>query len=165
MRIRTPSIEEIGFLTDLGNRTGIFKDGEAEELLGTTLQSLFKGSLSETHKVYVLEQDSSIKGWVYFGCDNFEQDRDIWDLWWIGVDPQFQGQGYGKRLLTFVEDIVMEKSANADKAVLLRIETSSAEDFNKTRDFYRLMGYKEERIVANAYGPGEDKVVLTKGFH
>jgi hypothetical protein len=28
-----------------------------------------------------------------------------------------------------------------------------------------LMGYKEERIVANAYGPGEDKVVLTKGFH
>jgi ribosomal protein S18 acetylase RimI-like enzyme len=164
MRFRYPCEQEIEFLTDLGNRTGIFNDGEAEELLGKTVEEFLKGNMNESHRVYVLEEDSLVKGWVYLGCNNFQEDKDVWDLWWIGVDPQFQGQGYGRRLLNFVENIVMGKSARKEKAVFLRIETSSAEGMHRTREFYRLMGYTMERVEKDGYGPGEDKIVLIKSF-
>ena len=149
--IRRPKEEECDALVQMGERTGIFAPGEAQELLGQTLISLFDEKLPLKHQALVLEHGKLIKGWAYFGP--LPESPDIWNLWWIGVDPQFIAQGFGKKLLLFVEDAV-----KSDGASHLVIETSSSNSFVRTREFYKLQGYGLSQEVPDYYGPGENKM-------
>ncbi|KAJ3318745.1 hypothetical protein HDV06_007070 [Boothiomyces sp. JEL0866] len=153
---RKPKPDEFSELVDLGKRTGIFNEGEVDELLGGTLVQIDQGNLPKEHQALVLVDLEIIRGWVYFGPT--EEPR-VWNLWWIGVDPEFQGKGYGKQLLLHVESIV--KSNGAQKLI---IETSSADSFESTRTFYQKCGYQVQSIVKDEYGSGEDKIVFKKDF-
>jgi ribosomal protein S18 acetylase RimI-like enzyme len=153
-QFRPPQREERDVLVELGERTGIFAPGEAQELLGQTLDNLFDGTLACSHQAYVLVQDSIIKGWVYFGPTD---ERTIWNLWWIGVDSKFKRRGFGKALLQFVEETVKSQDGSH-----LIVETSSSDLLAPTRDFYKCQGYSVSHTEANNYGPGEDKIVFKK---
>ena len=154
MNIRPVKRDDSTKLLQIGLDTGIFEPGEAEELLGQTLVDLFDGKLPDGHQAHLVQQDASIKGWVYFGPMN---KTNVWNLWWIGVDPNAKGKGFGKMLLKFVEDVVAK--SNASK---LLIETSSSSLLEHTRDFYTRQLYTVSHVDANAYGQGEDKVVFYK---
>ena len=112
------------------------------------------GKLPRGHQACLLEVDSIIKGWAYFGPGD---QSDVWNLWWMGVEPKFQGNGYGKILLSHVEGICSQASGTQ-----LLIETSSL--LNRTRDLYSMQGYSILRIEHNSYGEGDDKVVYPKRF-
>lgn len=154
IQIRPPKREECDALVQMGQRTGVFSPGEAQELLGQTLFNLLNEKLPFQHKAYVLVHEKINKGWVYFGPT---QDSVIWNLWWIGVDPNFMGHGFGKRLLRFVEETV-----KSDGASHLIIETSSSDLFIRTREFYKLQGYSLSHIEPDNYGHGEDKIIFKK---
>jgi ribosomal protein S18 acetylase RimI-like enzyme len=87
------------------------------------------------------------------------EDSGTWNLWWIGIDPKFHGQGLGKQLLEFVENTVKSNGASH-----LIIETSSSDLLSKTRRFYELQEYIVSHTEVNGYGPNEDKVVFKKTF-
>jgi ribosomal protein S18 acetylase RimI-like enzyme len=79
------------------------------------------------------------------------------DLYWIAVDPQVQGGGYGRALLRFAEDDVLRRGGR-----LLLIETSSQESYGATIRFYEKSGYPLVARIRGFYRPGDDKLIFAK---
>ena len=65
-------------------------------------------------------------------------------------------QGYGRRLLLFVEDEVRARGGR-----LLVIETSSKESY-RSRGFYERNGYTLAGQLPDFYDEGDDRVIYCK---
>ena len=79
------------------------------------------------------------------------------DLYWIVVDPTWQGKGVGTRLLDAVEQALL-----ADGCRLVVVETSSRAEYAATRAFYERRGYEQAARLRSYYAPGDDLVVYLK---
>jgi GNAT superfamily N-acetyltransferase len=144
-------------LIALAADTGIFRPGEAEELLGGVLTEFHAGRLGSGHQVWVsvAGPDGPPVGWVYFAPA--AKADGVWDLWWIGVAPGRQKSGTGGELLAFVEDQVRTAGAR-----VLVIETSSAPSFAPVRQFYLNRGYSDCGTIPDFYADGDGKVTFAK---
>jgi ribosomal protein S18 acetylase RimI-like enzyme len=80
-----------------------------------------------------------------------------WNLLLIAVHPDRQGKGYGGAIMRYVEQALAE---NGERVLL--VETSGLPSFEKTRAFYRKLGYDEEARIRDFYKAGEDKIVFWK---
>ncbi len=80
-----------------------------------------------------------------------------WDLYWIAVSPEVQGQGYGQLLVRYLENEVKKKGGR-----LVMIETSSQPKYLPTRKFYEKLGYREMARIPDFYRPGDDRVIFGK---
>ena len=82
-----------------------------------------------------------------------------WNLLLIAVHPDSQSRGIGARLMAHVEDAL---GARGERVLL--VETSGTEAFERTRRFYRTIGYDEEARIRDYYDAGDDKVVFRKAL-
>jgi ribosomal protein S18 acetylase RimI-like enzyme len=96
-----------------------------------------------------------VRGFVCFGPAPLTDGT--FDLYWIAVDPVFQGRGYGARLLRFAEDDVRRRGGR-----LLLIETSSQEAYGATTRFYERSGYGLVARIPEFYRAGDDKLIFAK---
>lgn len=149
--------EDFPSLVRMADETGVFEPDEARSLLGGILEELREKKLGEGHEVTVLadKETNAAKGWVYF-APSFKTDR-VWDLWWIGVSPNYQKEGVGGLLLKFVEDKVKESGGR-----ILIIETSTADTLKKARKFYLNRGYTNCGTIPDFYADGEGKITFVK---
>jgi len=83
-----------------------------------------------------------------------------WNLLLIAVHPDRQGKGYGAAMMHHLERAL---AANGQRVLL--VETSGLPAFEKTREFYRKMGYDEEARIREFYQAGEDKIVFLKAVN
>ncbi len=79
------------------------------------------------------------------------------DIYWIAVDPNSQGNGIGKNLMKFAEQKIKQMGGN-----LILVETSSQEKYQKTRAFYKSCGYAEIARIKNFYKPNDDLIIFAK---
>ncbi|KAF0757110.1 hypothetical protein DYB25_001292 [Aphanomyces astaci] len=142
-------------LVALAASTGIFQPGEAEMLLGETLDHLYANALGDHHYAFVSVDDEAINGWVYLSIMK-DTDR-VWNLWWIGVAPGHQGKGVGRRLMEFVEAFVRQQGAR-----ILLVETSATDMLAKTRAIYTRWGFTNCGEIPDFYADGEGKVTFWK---
>ena len=56
----------------------------------------------------------------------------------------------------------VEQALAADGQRLVLVETSGLPSFEKTRAFYKKLGYNEEARIREFYQTGEDKIVFRK---
>jgi ribosomal protein S18 acetylase RimI-like enzyme len=82
-----------------------------------------------------------------------------WNLLLIAVHPDRQGQGIGAALMHHVERLL---AARGERVLL--VETSGLPDFERTRAFYRRIGYEQEARIRDFYQAGEDKIVFRKAL-
>jgi ribosomal protein S18 acetylase RimI-like enzyme len=80
-----------------------------------------------------------------------------WDLYWIAVRHDAQGQHLGRDLLE-----ITERAVQAAGGTRLYAETSSRAQYEPTRAFYRRRGYTVAAQLPEFYGPGDDKLVYSK---
>ncbi|MFC1920113.1 GNAT family N-acetyltransferase [Chloroflexota bacterium] len=125
----------------------------AEELIDLYLQH---GTDSDYH-ILVANDNQTPAGYICYGPAPLTEGT--WDIYWIAVDPDRQNQGTGRALLTNAEDEIIEA-----KGRLVLIETSSKTEYEKTRNFYRVMNYELIARIPDFYSPGDDKLVLQKRF-
>ena len=112
------------------------------------------------YHVHVLETPDSgpsrsVLGYVCFGPTPLTDG--VFDLYWIAVDPNRQGQGIGQLLLKFVENEVRR-----ERGRMLLIETSSKESYGPTLRFYERSGYDEISRIKDFYRIEDDKVIFCK---
>lgn len=128
---------------------GLFAPEEAERFLGQ-LPDL----LANPANVWLrLDRGDAIVGAAYMSLDGLSED--VWNLWFIGLDPAHHGQGGGQVLLQAAE-------AQAKGARLMLIETSNDPDQAPARRFYTAAGYIHTATLPDYYADGIDKVVFLK---
>ncbi len=149
-------------LMTLAEATGLFQAPELEEF-ETMVAAAFAGDLGEDH-LWIVDEDQDKSGGggglraaAYYAPEMMADA--VWNLYFIGVHPDCQGQGRGTALLRYVEDELRAKGQR-----LLLIETSGLDSFAQTRAFYRKNGYDEEARLRDFYRAGEDKVIFRKAL-
>lgn len=82
-----------------------------------------------------------------------------WNQYLIAVSPQWQGKGIGTEMIRSME----QRLADAGHRVLL-VETSGQPEFERTRQFYRNLGFEQEACIRDFYAAGDDKIVFWKSI-
>ncbi len=137
--------------------TGFFTSEEikvAEELIDIYLAA----PAQSDYLIVVAENDSKkVTGYLTYGPTPLTEGT--WDLYWIAVTPDEQGQGYGQAMVNWLEEEVKKKNGR-----LIVIETSSQPKYEPTRKFYKKLGYNELARIPDFYHQGDDRVIFGKYF-
>ncbi len=136
--------------------TGFFSDEEIDIAVDLVEERLARGSASGYLFLFAEEADRLL-GYTCFGP--IPGSVHSFDLYWIAVDPQEQGRGVGRTLITSSERIMAGCGARR-----LYAETSSRPQYESTRAFYLACGYREEAFLIDFYAPGDGKVIFSKSL-
>ncbi|MEM7289714.1 MAG: GNAT family N-acetyltransferase [Pseudomonadota bacterium] len=82
-----------------------------------------------------------------------------WNMLAIAVLPEHQGNGAGSAIVKELESNLRD---NGNRVLI--VDTSGAEGFAPTRDFYRKNGYSEEARIRDFWAEGDDKIVFWKSL-
>jgi len=155
MEIRPLSEKDRTRLHSILMSTRIFTPGEidvAMELIDIVLRDHSQKDYQIHCAVDVHDQPI---GYICYGLVPMTQGT--FDLYWIAVDPTYQGQGIGSKLLDFLEGVIRER-----KGRMILIDTSSIPKYEKTQKFYFRHGFQEVARVPDYYWPGNDRVTFRK---
>lgn len=137
---------DVDRIEEILRSTGVFIEEEVEVARGMVEEAVAR---REYRIGCVRDPEGRITGYILWGRTLFTQET--CDLYWMAVDPREQGRGIGRRLIR-----IMEADMRARGERFVRIETSSLPHYQKTRDFYRSMGYPEVVRLPHFYAPGND---------
>jgi ribosomal protein S18 acetylase RimI-like enzyme len=135
-------------------RTGFFRADEIDVAVELVDEHLARGLASGYHFVFA-EQDSTVVGYACFGpiaCTVAS-----FDLYWIALDPKFQGQGLGHFLMRAVETQIAAAGGRRIYA-----DTSGQPKYASTRAFYERNGFRCEARLVDFYAPGDDRIIFGK---
>jgi ribosomal protein S18 acetylase RimI-like enzyme len=150
-------------------RTGVFTAEEVRVALSLIDETFAKPDGPDPYRFVVAESvaesaaesagesaaEKRVVGYVCFGTTPLT--TGTYDLYWIAVDPTLHGAGIG----TLLVDAVLAAMRTAGGRLLL-IETSSREDYAKTRLFYERAGLTLEARVRDFYSAGDDRLIYAK---
>jgi GNAT superfamily N-acetyltransferase len=140
-------------ILSLAVSSGLFPSDATDEVAGV-LASALKGELGPDH-VWLTDDDGGPVGAAYYAPERMTEGT--WNLYMLAVHPDRQRQGRGAALVRHVEQSLAARGAR-----LLLIETSGLGSFERTRNFYRALGYDEEARIREFYKAGDDKIVFRK---
>jgi len=141
-------------IRELVRLTGFFHTEEeaiAEEL---ALERLGKGEESGYHFI-LAETEAGLAGYACYGpipCT-----RGSYDLYWIAVHPDHQGQGLGRLLLHTVEERIRTFGGRRIYA-----DTSQRAQYQPTRAFYQRCGFFLETVLTDFYDEDDGKAIYCK---
>lgn len=152
--IRKAEREDADSVRELVLASSLFKFEEVEEVLGV-YEQFAAGGLEEGHEWVLYDGSEGPVGIAYFAPEALS--NGVWNLYFIAVLPGSKGQGIGKELVRYVE----EQAIRADGRLLI-VETSSLDEFERTRKFYRQCGFEVAGRIRDYYSKGEAKVIFLK---
>jgi ribosomal protein S18 acetylase RimI-like enzyme len=136
------------------DRTGFFRPDEVDVAVELVDERLTRGPASGYDFVFAQAGDSVV-GYACFGpiaCTLAS-----FDLYWIAVDPQLQGQGIGQRLMAAAERRIAKAGGQR-----IYIDTSGQPKYAPTRAFYEHAGFRCDARLADFYAPGDDRIIFVK---
>ena len=134
--------------------TGMFRPDEVDVAVELVDEQLAKGEPSGYFFVFA-ELDDQVIGYACYGpiaCT-----VSSFDLYWIAVHQDQQGQGLGRRLLEESEKLIRKAGGTR-----IYIDTSGRSQYEPTRRFYERCGYAVKATLADFYAPGDDRVIFAK---
>jgi ribosomal protein S18 acetylase RimI-like enzyme len=155
MQVRSLVEKDRARLLSMLIRTQAFTSEEmsvAMELIDIVL----KDRIQKDYQIQCMvdDQDQPI-GYICYGPTPMTQGT--FDLYWIAVDPDFQKQGIGSKLLNFLEKLMREL-----KGRMILADTSTIPQYERTRRFYVNNGFQEVARVPDYYHPGNDRITFCK---
>ena len=150
-RLRTLTAADRPRIEEITRAVGRFREDEipvALEVFDTAVREDSDGS----YHLLGAELEVGLVGWICWGPTPCT--LGTYDLYWMAVDPEFQGSGVGTALLTEMEHRLAAR--------LIIIETAGRADYSATRAFYQARGYSPVSRIPDFYAPGDDQVVFVK---
>jgi GNAT superfamily N-acetyltransferase len=141
-------------ITKILRDTPEFKPSEvavAEELIDCYLDD----PSGSGYHILVAEVDSTVEGYICYGPTPLTEGT--WDIYWVAVSREKQGQGIGSALMRSAEKEILKAEGR-----LSIVETSSTPAYEKTRHFHLNHGYEVICRIPDFYAPGDDKLILQK---
>jgi len=141
-------------LCDIIYRTDNFTDVEKKVALELIDDALDKHDSCDYY-VNLIEDNGSIKG--YYCCGERPLTIGTYDLYWIIVEPEMKGKGYGSKLIDHFEKFVKDMDGR-----LLILETSGKEQYLPTLGFYLKKKYTILTTIKDFYTLNDDLIMLYK---
>ncbi len=148
--IRPTKSDDIDALLALAVAAVGFSPEELKELQVSLTDCL---SDENSHDFWLTDDDDCPVAAAY--CAPERMTNGTWNLLFIAVHPDYQGQGRGTALISHIEQRLTAQGAH-----LLLVETLAS--FERTRAFYRKYGFNEEARIRDFYDVGADKIVYRK---
>ncbi len=158
VHIRQLKVSDRPFIEKMVISSGKFNDVEIATALELVDEALSRGEEESGYLFAILEygkKPHEVQGYACYGPVPLTQGA--YDLYWIAVNPAFQGKGFGSQLLKHVETDVLRRGGR-----MILIETSSHESYGATIGFYKKAGYKLVARIKNFYRIGDYKLVFSK---
>lgn len=109
------------------------------------------------HEGFVATEGDKIVGFITYETLAV----DLAEISWMGVRPEYQRQGVGKRLLQ-----LLERRLIAQGIRILQVSTVADsviyEPYARTRAFYRANGFQNYRVDPSYFSTGDDRLLLRK---
>lgn len=156
--IRTATTADIDTIKEIAVATDMFGPDDVG-FFDDMINGYLDGTVEDSNWI-VVEHGSTVVAVAYYAPEPFS-DR-MWNLYFISVAPHHHGRGTGGDLLGYVEQQL--RARGSDGARVLIVETSSTDQYARTRDFYRQHGYDEEARIREFYGPDDHKIVFWKSL-
>jgi ribosomal protein S18 acetylase RimI-like enzyme len=117
---------------------------------------VLKDSIQKDYRIHCLVDDGDqCIGYICYGPTPMT--RGTFDLYWIAVDPDFQKQGVGSKLLDF-----LGKAVKKLKGRMILADASSIPQYKKTEKFYLKNGFQVVARISDYYHPGNDRMTFCK---
>lgn len=152
--IRQARIEDQSVVMGFLEKTGFFRPVEMDVALEVFTDAAYNKP-GCAYQSYVAESGGKPVGWICFGPTPCT--LGTFDMYWIAVDPDRQGEGIGKRLSYFAEEEIKKQHGR-----LIVVETSGMPRYEPTRKFYEKTGYLLSAEVPDFYAPGDPKCIYLK---
>lgn len=143
----------LAFLAD----TSFFRPDEVLIAREVLEDAVGKGAEVSGYHSWTAHADGRPVGWVCYGPTACTVHT--FDIFWIGVDPAWQGHGIGRRLMDLAEKQIAPLGGR-----ITVVETSGRELYDSTRAFYVRLGYQEAARLPDFYGPDDPKIILMKAL-
>ncbi|CAA9312447.1 MAG: hypothetical protein AVDCRST_MAG07-696 [uncultured Frankineae bacterium] len=138
-------------VVDLVVAAGMFSREEA----GFLPDELLPGDGGGTCLVEEAEDGQGLASVLFYRPEE-AADR-AYDLTMIAVRPDLQGDGRGAALMRHAEEDLRRRGQR-----LLVVRTSGTAQYDRTRAFYRSLGYAEHARIPDYWTDGDDLVLFTK---
>lgn len=149
--IRLTQPEDAPGIVSLADEAIGFSADELEELR-QRLEAYFECHTGND-PFWLTDVEDDLIGVAY--CAPEPMTQGTWNLLFIAVRPDHQGQGRGTALIKSVEQLLIARGAR-----LLLVET--IESLEQTRAFYHKCGFEEEAKIRDFYEAGIHKIVYRK---
>ena len=117
---------------------------------------VLKDQTQKDYEIYCMGDDQArVIGYICYGPTPIAQGT--LDLYWIAVDPDFQGKGVGSKLLGFLEEVVKGRGGR-----MILADTSTIPHYEKTQKFYTKNGFQEVARIPDYYHPGNDRITFCR---
>jgi acetoin utilization deacetylase AcuC-like enzyme/ribosomal protein S18 acetylase RimI-like enzyme len=143
-----------GRIRDLVRATGFFNAAEVQ-VAGELAEEYLAAGPESGYLFLMAERAGRLAGYICFG--KVPMTVATFDLYWIAVSPEFQGQGLGRSLLRDTEVIAREMGGTR-----IYVDTSLRSQYAVTRSFYEKNGYRLESVLEDFYAPGDGKAIYSK---
>lgn len=153
--IRPAELADTDAILDVALASGLFPAEELDGLKHMLDETLQAGPGNDHY--WIVDGVDAVRAAAYYAPEVMA--NGTWNLYFIAVCREAQGQGIGSALLRTVEMDLTKRGAR-----LLIIETSGLLQFDKTRQFYAKHGYDNEARIRDFYDTGDDKIVFRKAF-
>jgi GNAT superfamily N-acetyltransferase len=143
---------DVSAVRSIVESTRFFRPDEVDVAVELVEERLAKGDASGYHFIFA-ESGGRTIGYACYGpiaCT-----VGSYDLFWIAVDRDAQGQGLGRLLLAEAERLIQDRGGRR-----IYIETSGRPQYLPTRRFYERCGYAVAAVLPDFYDAGDDKVIL-----
>ncbi len=125
------------------------------EVAGELIDAYLEEPKTSGYDTLVAEVDGAIAGYICYGPTPLTVGT--WDVYWMAVNRQLQGQGIGRALLEHAEADIKARGGR-----LIMIETSGTPLYITAQRFYQARRYDLAARIADFYEPGDDLLVFMK---
>jgi len=136
--------------------SGFFSQVEVEIALELVEEHLMKGEESGYSFLFA-ELQGQVVAYSCFGPIPGTESN--YDLYWIAVLNDFRSMGIGKEVLQRSEQIIAQRGGRQ-----IYVETSSRDQYEPTRSFYKNHGYGKAAQLQDFYAVGDHKVIYVKAL-
>jgi ribosomal protein S18 acetylase RimI-like enzyme len=149
-----PIPSDVDSIRNIVRSSGFFSTEEVEMAVELVHERLSKGESSGYYFLFV-EINERVVGYSCYGPIPCTEES--YDLYWIAVLNDFRGRGIGRDLSERTEKKIGKMGGRRIYA-----DTSSRDQYEPTRSFYRASGYELEAVLKDFYSPGDNKIIYVK---
>ena len=155
MKIRPLFEKDRATLLSMLIKTRSFTSAEIDVAM-ELIDIVLKDRVQKDYQIECMVNDQDlVVGYICYGPTPMAQGT--FDLYWIAVDPDFQEQGAGSKLLRSLEEGVKAREGR-----MILADTSTIPHFEKTQKFYLKNEFQEVARIPDYYHPGNDRITFCK---